>query len=545
MTDPGADRLSIVNARVFTADRAHPFAEAVAVAGGRIVAVGTEKEVLELGGGGRLGGEVIDAGGNTVLPGLVDAHNHYVATGESMASLDVRFPQVASVADLTRAIARAAASAPRGATLHAYGYDDAKYERPPTAADLDAAAPGHPVVVGHVSGHYVLVNSAVMRTCGVDETTPDPPGGEIGRDAQGRPSGVFRDAACALVRPAAVDIGHHGPNFHVAVDQATLVEGIEVAGRAYLAVGLTTVCDAQVTARELGAYTVARRAGRLPLRTVCMPLSHQLEAFDATGISSGLGDEWLSLGAMKFYCDGSLIGGTAAFSEPYGEDHQFCGVLYWPPDELAAAIVHAHRSGWQVGVHAQGDRAIGIVLDAFSAAQRARPGRDARYRIEHAGYPTDAQLETMAALGVICVAQPNYLRDSGDEFLVRLGPRAHGLQPLRRALRAGVRVVVSSDSDVTTYDPFHTIAAALERRTSSGAEIGPDERLSVEEAVLAHTIDAAFSIRKDHLVGSIEVGKLADLVVVGGDLFGADPEAIRSMGVDVTVVGGRVGYRRA
>ncbi len=541
MSQPALTPLAIVNGRVFTADPSRPWAEALGMSGGVITVVGSTVEVLAA----LPQADAVDAERQTVLPGLIDAHNHFLATGESLAAVDVRYPAVRSVQDLADAIAVAADGTEPGSYVRAYGFDHAKYGRAPTRWDLDRAAPRNPVLVGHVSGHYVLASSLAMQARGVSETTPDPPGGRLDRDEAGRLTGMFRDAAMSLVQPTAVDIGHHGPNFHGIAKPAELVAAVERAGNAYVAAGLTAVCDAQVTSRELGAYRAARGQGRLPLRTVCMPLSHQLGEYAAVGLAGPFGDDWLSLGPMKFYCDGSLIGGTAAFTAPDGAGAEAGGLLYWEPAEFTAAIERAHRNGWQLGVHAQGDRAIGMVLDAFENAQRAAPADDPRFRIEHAGCPTLRQLHRMRDLGVIAVCQPSYLRDSGDDFLARLPGRAHLLQPLRDALQAGVRIALSSDSDVASYKPMDTIAAAVARRTSSGQPIGPGQALTVEEAVRAHTIGAAYAIRAEQRLGSIQVGKLADAIIVGGDLFGCDPEQIRQTGITMTVIGGRVAYRAA
>jgi len=524
---------------VFTANPDRRRAEAVGIEAGLIAAVGSTEEVLAV----LRDAEVIDVHGRTVLPGLIDAHNHFLATGESLAAVDLRYPTIRSVDDLVAAVAKAAAAAPPGSYVHGYGFDHAKFDRSPTRWDLDRVTAGHPALIGHVSGHYVLANSLAMRERGILETTPDPPGGQLDRDEAGCPTGMFRDAAMGLIQPTAVDIGHHGPNFHLAAGLAELVVAVERAANAYLAAGLTTVCDAQVTSRELRAYQEVRRQGRLRLRTVCMPLSHQLDEYEAIGLRGPFGDEWLSIGPMKFYCDGSLIGGTAAFATPYGADGEFGGTLFWEPGELAAAIERAHRGGWQIGVHAQGDRAIGAVLDAFERAQQAHQVADPRFRIEHAGFPTPEQLGRMRQLGVIVVCQPSYLRDSGDDFIRRLAGRAQQLQPLRTALDLGIRVVLSSDSDVASYRPLDTICAAVVRQSLAGRAIGPQQAITVEEALLAHTIAAAHAIRAEHRVGSIEVGKLADVVVLGGDIFQCEPAQIAELGVDMTLIGGRVAFR--
>ena len=204
-------------------------------------------------------------------------------------------------------------------------------------------------------------------------------------------------------------------------------------------------------------------------------------------------------------------------------------------------IVDAHADGWQIGVHAQGDRAIELVLDAFEAAAEAAP-REHRHRLEHAGYPTADQIRRMARLGVITVNQPRYLYDSGDEFLARLGDRAHRLQPLRDELDAGVRVVLSSDSDVASYRPLDQIAAALERRTRDGAAIGTDQALTLEEALYAYTIDAAFALQLEDRLGSLEPEKRADITVIDGDLETTPPNEISSLRISRTFLDGRPVY---
>lgn len=524
--------------RTFTADRRGPWADAVAFDASGILAVGTEDEVR----GGFPDARAIDVGGRTVVPGFIDAHNHFLATGESLSSIDVRHPVVGSCEDLVHAIAEAARTTPEGSWIRAFGFDHAKYDRVPTRWDLDQATTRHPVLVYHVSGHHVLVNSATLQVRGLRDDTPDPVGGELVHDAAGRLTGLCLDAAMNLVLPVVVDIGSHSPNFHTEAPLDDLVDAVDRAGVAFLRAGLTTVCDAQVTRRELAAYRAATDAGRLRLRTVCMPLSHQLDEYLSIGLAGPFGNDLLRLGAMKFYADGSLIGGTAAFDVPYGERGELPGSLYWQPEELREMIVAAHVGGWQVGVHAQGDRAIGAALDAIDAAVRAQPRDDHRHRLEHAGYPTGEQVRRIAQLGVITVNQPRYLHDSGDEFLSRLGDRAHGLQPLRAELEAGVTVVLSSDSDVASYRPLEVIASAIVRRTRSGAPIGADQAVTLEEALFAYTIDAAFALRLEDRLGSLEPGKSADLVVIDGDLEATPRAEIPSLETWKTFLGGRPAY---
>lgn len=521
---------------IYTADADGSWAEATAVEDGRIVAVGKSTDLLA----DFPDAESIDLGGRTVLPGLIDAHNHYLATGEGLDSIDARFPAVASAEDLAAEVAGVAGSIPPGQWISGFGFDHAKYERPPTRWDLDGATTVHPVAIRHVSGHFLLVNTLALEAAGVGDDTPDPKGGRFVRDERGRNTGLCLDAAMGIVEPVAVDIGSHGPNFHTEATLDDLVAAIGRAGEAYFAAGLTTVCDAQVTMRELTAYREARRRGTWWLRVAMMPLSHQLEEYGAIGLAGPFGDDLLWLGPMKFYMDGSLIGGTAVFEEPYGTHGELEGSYYWEPDEMRSMIVEAHRQGWQVGIHTQGDRAIEAVLDAIEAAMAAHPRPDPRHRIEHCGLPRPDQLERMARLGVIAVNQPNYLHDQGDEFLDRLGDRAHRLQPMRAELDAGVVIALSSDADVTSFRPLETITNAVVRRTMGGRPIGADQAMTVEEAVRAHTIVAAYAIRAEDRLGSIEPGKYADLTVIDGDLFGVEPSQIRDLRIWMTVLAGDV-----
>jgi hypothetical protein len=475
-----------------------------------------------------------DLGGGTLLPGFVDAHNHFLATGEGLAALDLHYPDIASTDAVLAVVAAAAGEAARGDPLVGVGLDPGKYPYP-TRDTLDRLVPANPLYLHHISGHGVVVNGAALTAAGVDDTEPDPAGGHFGRDEQGRLDGLCMDAAMGLVVPTDVEIGTHGPNFHTRVTDEALVRAVDRAGTAFLAAGITTVCDAQVTSRELRGYLAARDARLLHLRTVCMPLSNQLEAYGATGLVGPFGDDRLSIGHLKVYADGTLTGGTAAFSDELGVIGQ-TGSYFHEPAALVDLLVRAWTDGWRIGVHAQGDEAIAAVLDGFERGAVGSPRHDARPRIEHAGYPRPAGIERMRRLGVIPVNQPSYLYDFGDEYAASLGDHVHDLQPWRDELDAGLRVVISSDSDVTSYRPLDTVAHAMARTTRGGTVLGKRHRLSLDEALLAHTIDAAFAVGLEASVGSFEPGKLADLTIVEGDIRTMEPTQIREAAVRETIV---------
>ena len=538
--------LVLVNGRVHTARAGEPpFTGGIALAGDRIVAVGGDAAVRAV---APPDARVLDVGGRTILPGFIDPHNHLAFTGAELASVDVRYPRVASIADLVARIAEAAERTPDGTWIRAVGMNPEQFPdgRLPTRWDLDEATRAHPVLVQHLSGHHALANSLALEARGLPDDVADPQGGRLVRDERGRITGYCLDAAQALVVPVAVDIGHHGPGFHDDAPLEEIVGDIDRGCRAYLAAGITSIVDAQVTRRELDGYRVAFDRGLLGVRVTAMPISSQLDAYLKLGIAGRFGDDRLAIGPMKFYADGALTGGTAAFSEPYGPEGRFRGSLYWQSEEeFRHAISQAHAAGWQIGVHAQGDRAIDRVLDAYAAALEAHPRDDHRHRIEHCGGPRPDQVKRMAELGVWAIGQPRYFWDAGDAWLTALDEaRVQRLQPYREFLDAGVRFALSSDAPVASYRPLHTIAAAMERATVGGATIGAPQALDLDEAIRACTIDAAASIHADDRLGSLEVGKLADVVVIDGDVAGASTAmGSAEAGVFLTVLGGEIAYR--
>ncbi|TXK42213.1 amidohydrolase [Nonomuraea sp. C10] len=523
----------LTGASVVSPEVAAGTADTVAVRGSRIAAVGTLEAVRAALPGARY--EVVDLGGGCLTPGFVDPHNHLLATGETMSGVDAGYPAVRSIADLARAVGEAALAQPAGTWVRGSGMDVAKYpeDRLPTAADLDAVSPNHPVIVFHKSGHSAVVNSVALAMAG-GATGTDPTGGYFDRDETGRARGYCVDAALDLVFPRAVDIACHGPNFHFDATPEDLDHALEVGVRAYQAAGITTVCDPQVTRREMSTYLRARRAGRLGVRVVAMPLSSNLPALSEAGLSSGIGDDWFRIGAMKFYSDGALTSGTALFSGGYSNDALTRGQLFWQPGQLRELVADAMARGWQVGIHAQGDLGIEYALQAIEAGRGT-----GRHRVEHCGGPTWEQLGRIADLGVIPVNQPNFLTESGDELLATLGDRTHRLQPLRSELDRQILTVLSSDAFVSNYRPIRTIASAMGRETESGTVIGADERLGFGDALRMHTLLAAEALGLDGVIGSITPGKYADLVHFTTDLSDLRPAELAATTPNATMIAGR------
>jgi predicted amidohydrolase YtcJ len=539
MSAPEAAETVYTNARILTVDRARPSASAVAVRDGRILAVGDEAAVR---GQVAPGATTVDLGGRTMVPGFIDAHNHMACTAETFFAVDASPRSVASIAELVAQIAEATERTSPGAWIRGFGMDWTRFAegRRPTRWDLDEAGDQHPVVILHVSGHYALVNSRALAEGGLTDAASDPAGGSLGRDESGRLTGLLLDSATNLVLQTSVDICGHGPNIHTAIETDELARMIGEASRRYLAAGLTTICDPQVTSREMAAYQVARARGDLAVRTVMLPLSHQLDEYLGIGLVGPMGDDHLRIGAMKFYTDGAITGGTAMFSQPMGSRGQYPGSLYHQPAELTSLLNRAAGAGWQLAIHTMGDRAMEIMLDAVEAAMAGASDADMRHRIEHSTWPTQEQLGRIARMGMVPVTQPGSIAELGDIWHDHLGDRVHRAMPLRDQLELGIRPAISSDAFVQSYRPLDTIAAAVHRVTPSGFEVGRDQELTVEEAVAAHTINAARALHMEDRIGSIEVGKLADFTVLDGDLLATPAEGIRALPIWMTVVGGEV-----
>jgi hypothetical protein len=546
---PYAPDLLLVNANVLTMDPARPRATAVAVAGGRIVGVGDDPSQLA---DGVRTGNVIDLKGATLIPGFHDAHNHMIGFGLSLTEVDLR---VDSLDELYARVAARAAATEAGEWIIGAGYDQTKTGAHPHRDALDRVAPGHRVWLKHTSSHMCVVNSLVLRDLGIDESAPHVDGGRVATDAGGRPTGLMEERAQELVG-----------NLTRPVPLTTLTDAVATAGEAYLREGLTSVTEAGVgggwigqSPVELAAYVAAREQGRLHVRAELMVISdafHPLGAHPSDGIEAGIdlglrtgfGDDWLRLGPMKVFTDGSLVGRTAAMSAPYDGDPgsgdlDNRGYLQADAGHLAATIIAAHRAGWRVAAHAIGDRAIDLALDAFDAAAGKYPRRDPRHRIEHFAAARQDQVARAAALGVIPVGQGRFATEIGDGMLASVGPGRHSwLYRQRSVLDAGVVLPGSSDRPVVTGTPLLGIHDMVNRRTASGASFNAGEAVTAEEALRAYTWGSAYASKGEHVKGSVEAGKLADLTVLSEDLTAVSPGRIAGLEVIATIVDGELRY---
>ena len=539
--------LALVNANVLTMDPdplARPRASAVTIARGRIEALDVSPAGAD---------RIVDLRGATVLPGFHDAHNHMVGFGMSLAEVDLRSSAAGSLDELYAAVARRAETTAPGGWVVGSGYDQNKLGAHPHRDALDRAAPGRRVWLRHTSGHMCVVNSLVLADLGLDMAGPDLPGGRVATDADGRPSGLLEERAQLLVGSLVYPY-----------PLAELTEAIGRAAAQYLKEGITSCTEAGVgggwvahSPAELAAYQAARDQGNLGVRVELMPASEVLHSLGAhagdglvagldLGISTGFGDDWLRLGAVKIFADGSLVGRTAALHEPYagdGADGGGRGYLQADAAELQATIIAAHRSGWQVATHAIGDLAIDVVLDAYERALAQYPRRDPRHRIEHFAVVQPGQVARAAGLGVIAVPQGRFATELGDGMLAAVGPARHDwLYRQRSLLEAGMVLPGSSDRPVVAGAPLLGIGDMVNRRTASGAPFNPGEAITVSQALHAYTRGSAYASRQEHVKGSIAPGMLADLVVLSEDPTAVSPERIAGLAVLATIVNGQCRY---
>ena len=461
-----------------------------------------------------------------------------------------------SLDELYAAIARRAETTAPGDWVIGAGYDQNKLGAHPNRDALDRAAPGRRVWLRHTSGHMCVVNSPVLAALGLDAAATEFPGGRVATDSSGRPTGLLEERAQLLVGSLVYPY-----------PLAELTQAISRAAEQYLKEGVTSCTEAGIAGgwvahspAELAAYQAARDTGELRVRVELMPAAEVLHALGAhagdglvagldLGIKTGFGDDWLRLGPVKIFADGSLVGRTAALIDPYAGDgagnghREWAGYLQADAADLQARIIAAHRSGWQVATHAIGDLAIDVVLDAYARALEAYPRRDPRHRIEHFAVVQPRQVARAAGLGVIAVPQGRFATELGDGMLAAVGPARHGwLYRQRSLLEAGMVLPGSSDRPVVAGAPLLGIADMVNRRTASGAPFNPGEAITAQQALYAYTRGSAYASRQEHVKGSIAPGMLADLVVLSEDPTAVSPERIADVAVLATIVDGQCRY---
>ena len=525
-----APELILFNGTVITIDDRHPRAEAVAIADGRFLAVGSNDKIRALATGAT---KKIDLGGKTVVPGFIDAHTHPAVAGRMhlrQVDCDLR-----SIDAIKAAIRERATKTPAGDWVLGFKYDDTKTidGRPLNRADLDAAAPDHPVYVAHRGGHTAYVNSRAFERANVTRETPDPTGGRFDRDpSSGAHNGRISERATEAFEKLIPE-----PN-----TREDYRAGVKLISSMMSRAGITSAHDAYGSHDDLRAYQDARDAGELSVRMYCLIGYSDIDRMIAAGVRTGLGDEWVRVGAMKMTCDGSISERTARLSQPYiGRPNDF-GIEVMSEEELYTTARKAHEADWQIGIHANGDVAIDTVLRLYERLQRERPRRDPRFRLEHCTLINDSLVQRMRSLGAIPTPFAAYVYYHGEKFREYGAERLEHMFALRSFLDAGVKVAPGSDYPPGPFEPMMALQSAVTRTDMKGTLWGPKQRISVEEALRVQTLHGAYASFEEKIKGSIERGKLADLVVLGRDPLREDPSSLVSIPIERTMVGGRWVY---
>lgn len=526
--------LIITNARVWTVDRAHPSAEAIAINGDRIAAVGTRADAESWRGTAT---RTIDAGGKLVLPGFDDAHIHFVTGALQLTNVDLK--DAPTPEEFARRIGARAKSAP-GEWVQGGNWDEQAWTpaRLPTKELIDAVTPDTPVFVSRYDGHMSLANSVALRLAGVTAKTPDPPGGMIVRDAAGNPTGVVKDAAMGYVDKVIP-----------APTAEQRLRAIRLALQHMAQLGVTSVQAMSASYDDLDAWARLAASGELTVRIYAAPLETEWIERTGKGTAKDFSGPFLRTTAVKGFADGSLGSTTAYFFQPYADAPGTSGLLsdeMQPLEGMRSRLVRADRAGRQLCIHAIGDRAISMVLDLFADVERANGARDRRFRIEHAQHVAPADFDRFASLGVIASVQPYHAIDDGRWAEKRIGAeRARTTYAFRSFLDHRVRLAIGTDWPVAPLNPMLGLSAAVTRATLDGKNPSgwvPDQKISIAEAIEGYTMGSAYAEFAEKDKGSITPGKLADLVILSDDVLRIEPAAISNVKVAMTMVGGKVVY---
>ncbi len=531
-----APDLLIVNAAVRTMDSARPTAEAVAVLGHRIVAVGSSADLRSLASAGT---RVIDAQGRTLCPGFNDAHVHFLMGGFSLANVNLR--DAASPAEMARRLGDYARKLPKGRWILGGDWDHERWPGAPlpTRGMIDEATPDHPVFVTRLDGHMALANSLALKLAGITRETRDPDGGLIVRDNKGEPTGILKDAAEDLVDrvvpPKSLEEKHMAAR--AATEHATRF-------------GVTSVADVSA-GDDIGLYQAMQERGELKTRIYGARSIVSWEVLGQTGVRAAFGNDLLRIGLLKGFSDGSLGSSTALFFEPYKDAPNTRGLLFdqmLPEGTMLKRVLAADKAGLQVAIHAIGDEANWRILEIYREAEEKNGPRDRRFRIEHAQHLRPGDIARFGKQKVIASMQPYHEADDGRWCDKRIGlERSKGTYAFRTLLDTGAVLAFGSDWTVAPLNPMEGIKAAVTRQTLDGRHPEgwcPEQKISLDEALRAYTMGSAYAEFAENVKGSITTGKLADLVLLDTDLGKVPPAEIDTVKVSMTILGGKVIYEK-
>ena len=544
---PPAD-LALVGGKVITVNPQDDVVEAVAIKGDRIAAVGSRAEIEPF-----IGPQtsVYDLRGRSAIPGLIDNHIHMINGGER-SWLDLRSEVVSSIEEIKGLVAQRVKETPPGEWVLGARYHPERLEegRHPTRHDLDSVSPDHPVGLKHRSAMAWTFNTMGLRRIGVQDDTPDPPGGPMQRDEQGIPLGpMFDNTRIVFI----------GPNIP-ATTEDDLLDGYRWLCGELNRHGITSAFEASLRNREeLSAWRRLREEGGLTLRVNLGPYPIYGEDWDPegaatnmfeAGLYTGLGDEWIKIGSLTYGVDGDPMGPHSALFEPYSNDPkgEYRGSFRVTPEMAEAFSLTAHKNGWQISAVCFGDHGLTVAVDAIEKAQKAVPRKDPRHRLEHAHTWNESLLRRCGELGIVWNLQPALMAALGRQHTLEAwGPRSRYGFPVKSALEHGVVVSGGSDWPVDDFNPFHGIDALVTRRLEpleDGDLLAPEEAVSVLDAIRIYTYNGAYTVFEENMKGSLEVGKLADVAILSEDILSVPVDRIRDLTVVLTILDGKVVYEK-
>jgi predicted amidohydrolase YtcJ len=528
-TDPD---LVVVNAKVYTSDSAQPRAEAFAVKNSRFVAVGSSADVRSLAKGRT---EIVDAQRMTVTAGFIDAHCHPSGI-EELYGVNTN---VRTVAQLLDAVHKKAQATPPGFWVTGFMFDDTKLDRPLTRHDLDEASRDHPIAINHRGGHTSWYNSKALELAGITMNTPDPPDGRFFRE-----DGELTGRVAELARGVFQRVGKR-ETFTPEQQRERGRAGMRHMSGLFSAAGLTSVHDAGTSVEHVLAYEDTRKQGELRHRAYMMIRGPQIiAAFKAAGMYTGFGDEWIRLGGVKFVADGSASERTMRMSTPYVGTNDY-GILTMTQEQINDAVEDAHRHNFQVGIHANGDVTIDMVLNAYERVLKQWPDPNRRHRIEHCSLVNPTLLQRIKDCGCIPTPFWTYIHYHGEKWAQYGEEKMRWMMAHRSFLDYGIRVPGASDYTPGPFEPLMAIQSMVTRKDYAGRVWGANQKVSVDEALTIATINGAYASSEEQLKGSITAGKLADFVMLEQDPHDVDPDQIKDIRIHRTVVGGTTMHPRS
>ena len=519
----------VINAKVFTIDEDQPQAEAFAVKSDRFTAVGSSSDMRNLASSGT---EIIDAEGMTVIPGFIDAHSHPSSAGVNelvQVNADLR-----SITEIKEALRQRAAITQEGQWVRAFKYDDTKLAegRPINRFDIDEVVPNHPVVVGHRGGHTGVYNSMALALAGVTSETPDPPGGRFYRDSNGVLTGLAAERARYVFNSLI-------PSDSTREQRS---DGVKLITELMTKAGLTSVHQTGASRNDMIAYQDARADGGMRFRMYLFPRVQLFEDLVNAGIRTGFGDEVLRIGAVKFSADGSASERTMRMSTPFEGRPDDYGILTMSQEEIHEAVENAHRNDFQIGIHANGDVTIELVLNAYERVQRLWPRNDPRHRIEHCSLVNPALLQRIKDLGVIPAPFYTYVHYHGNKWVEYGEEKMRWMFAHKSFLDYNIPVAPASDYTPGPFEPMMALQSMVTRKDFDGRVWGPNQRITIDQAMRICTLNGAYASFEENIKGSITAGKLADFVILADDPHDVDPDNIKNIEIVRTVVGGTTMY---